>query len=232
MHQVKARSFSRMAMAIVIAFAGLLLSMPSGALAAVKNTSIGIVALSTRADLVTGGDALVQLTGLPSSTLSMQIVLNGESVRDEFALRRNGQFEGLVTGLRLGRNLLEARLPDGAGARLRDHRSPDQWSALLRPWDPNPGRASPGTPIPNVTIQPNIPLSPLHRARPCVPNPARSSLTRPRSVAQLASNGGGPEPCLAPSEPGQPPSVRSNGYHRPRRHGALRDPLGAVMAGP
>ena len=163
-------------MAIVIAFAGLLLSMPSGALAAVKNTSIGIVALSTRADLVTGGDALVQLTGLPSSTLSMQIVLNGESVRDEFALRRNGQFEGLVTGLRLGRNLLEARLPDGAGARLviTDHpiSGPLFSGPQIQPWSCQPGDSD--TQCDHPTEYSFLYYS---STRPCVPNPARSSLT-------------------------------------------------------
>ena len=99
--------------------------------------------LSTRADLVTGSDALVQLTGLPSSAQSMQILLNGESVRDEFALRQNGQFEGLVTGLRLGRNLLEARLPDGAGARLviTDHpiSGPLFSGPQIQPWSCQPG---------------------------------------------------------------------------------------------
>ena len=205
MHQVKARSFSRMAMAIVIAFAGLLLSMPSGALAAVKNTSIGIVALSTRADLVTGGDALVQLTGLPSSTLSMQIVLNGESVRDEFALRRNGQFEGLVTGLRLGRNLLEARLPDGAGARLviTDHpiSGPLFSGPQIQPWSCQPGDSD--TQCDHPTEYSFLYYS--SSASVCA-QPGTIQPYQPRSVAQLASNGGGPEPCLAPYDPASPPA--------------------------
>jgi hypothetical protein len=166
----------KIAMVMVTAVAGVVLVNPSDATAAVRRTPIGIVVLSTRADLVTGDTALVQVTGVRSSTGSIQVLLNGASVRDEFAMRQNGQFEGLVTGLTLGRNVLAARLPDGAGARLvvTDHPiSGPLFSGS------NPGRASRATRMRNATTRRNIPTSTTHPVRPCVPNPPRCSPTKP-----------------------------------------------------
>ena len=51
----------------------------------------------------------------PSST---RLDVNGRDVTGEFAMRANGKFEGLVTGLANGPNVLTAQLPDGYGARL------------------------------------------------------------------------------------------------------------------
>lgn len=64
--------------------------------------------LSTRADLVSGGVALVSISPPEHASLhSIHVRLNGTDITSEFALRPNGQFEGLVTGLRLGPNDLQ-----------------------------------------------------------------------------------------------------------------------------
>jgi len=64
-----------------------------------------IVVLSNRPDLISGGDALVQIV-LPDKAdpASAQVTLNGNDITTAFAVRPNGLFEGLVTGLAAGEN--------------------------------------------------------------------------------------------------------------------------------
>lgn len=70
--------------------------------------------LSNRADLVSGGDALVEVVLPGSATASdMKMTLNGKDVTGEFALRDNGRYMGLLTGMRVGRNVLSAHIPGG-----------------------------------------------------------------------------------------------------------------------
>ena len=89
----------------------------AGAAGAAQDVSIDV--LSNRADLISGGDALVAV-GLPAGTdpASVTVTLGGGDVTDSFALRQNGRYEGLVTGLAEGANTLEARVP-GGGAQIR-----------------------------------------------------------------------------------------------------------------
>src|SRR5712671_8005482 len=67
-----------------------------------------ILVLSNRADLISGGDALVEIKWpAGTDTTTAQVALNGVSVKSAFALR-NGRYIGLVTGLNNGDNLLTA----------------------------------------------------------------------------------------------------------------------------
>src|SRR5437764_6647365 len=79
---------------------------------------LSIAVLSGRADLVSGGSALVAIT-LPrrADAKRVRITLGRRNVRRAFAFRRDGRFEGLVTRLRLGTNVLQVTLPDGWAAR-------------------------------------------------------------------------------------------------------------------
>ena len=82
---------------------------------------VRIQVLSTRADLVSGGEALTQIV-LPrgAKASKLRITLNNRRLAThQFAIRENGKLEGLLTGLRLGANTLTARLPSGYGARLK-----------------------------------------------------------------------------------------------------------------
>lgn len=77
-------------------------------------------ALSNRADMVSNGDALVEVV-LPSGLAANRVTLdlNGVDVTSEFAQRSNGRMMGLVTGLRIGENLLTAKTSGtNSGARL------------------------------------------------------------------------------------------------------------------
>lgn len=82
-------------------------------------TDVAIDVLSTRADLVSGGDALVEVTvpdGADPSALTVQV--DGRDVTGVFAVREDGRYLGVLEGLALGDNVVVARLPDGRGARL------------------------------------------------------------------------------------------------------------------
>jgi hypothetical protein len=95
------------------ALAGSALSFGGSHAAASANPTINV--LSTRADLVSGGDALVSVT-LPPATnpASVHMALNGGDITSLFAVRPNTLYEGLVTGLTLGANQLAAMIPGGA----------------------------------------------------------------------------------------------------------------------
>jgi len=76
----------------------------------------GVDVLSNRADVTSGGDALVAVrldVGVDPAAVS--VTLNGHDVTGMFAVRPNGQYAAVVTGLADGDNLLRARLPDGSG---------------------------------------------------------------------------------------------------------------------
>jgi hypothetical protein len=68
-------------------------------LAAAAPASADVKVLSTRADLVSGGDALVQVT--PPGA---RVELNGRDVTAAFGNRPDGRYVGLLEGLRLGEN--------------------------------------------------------------------------------------------------------------------------------
>src|SRR5436190_852493 len=74
-----------------------------------------IEVLSNRADLISGEEALVA-AALPPGTDAQQVkvLLGSSDVSSEFALRDNGQYEGLLTGLAVGNNTLTVVLPNGA----------------------------------------------------------------------------------------------------------------------
>jgi uncharacterized tannase-like protein DUF6351 len=78
-----------------------------------------LVVLSNRADLVSGGDALVQVV-LPGriDPSSVRVSLNGADVTSAFAVRPNGAYEGVVTGLSNGVNDLMATVKKGPTVHL------------------------------------------------------------------------------------------------------------------
>lgn len=97
-----------------------------------------IKVLSSRADMVSGGDALVEITWpAGANPVLAKIALNGAPLAGVFALRPNGKYQGLVTGLRDGYNLLTARAP-GGGAQLvitnHPQGGPIFSGAQLMPW--------------------------------------------------------------------------------------------------
>ena len=78
-----------------------------------------IKTLSNRADLVSDGDALVQVL-LPAgaSVTGLKVDVNGVDVSAAFATRSDGRITGLVSGLKVGENLVSARTDTAAAAVL------------------------------------------------------------------------------------------------------------------
>ncbi len=70
-------------------------------------TPIAIVSLSNRADLVSGGDALLEIQGVRSLE-KLTVDLNGEDVTGLFGESLDGRILGLVEGLQVGENLITA----------------------------------------------------------------------------------------------------------------------------
>ncbi|HEU5476000.1 MAG TPA: DUF6351 family protein [Actinophytocola sp.] len=75
-----------------------------------------IEVVSNRADLITGGDALVRVDR-PRHT-AVRVELNGRDVTGSFRPQPDGTLLGLLEGLRVGENRLTARPRFGIGARL------------------------------------------------------------------------------------------------------------------
>jgi hypothetical protein len=106
---------------------GLPLVLVAGALtgvsvASAKGASAGVVRISTlsnRADLVSAGDVLLKVRVPHGTKVSgLRLRLNGKDVTAAFRHSSDGKGEGLLRGLRLGRNIVTATVPGGRGAQL------------------------------------------------------------------------------------------------------------------
>ncbi|HEV3229305.1 MAG TPA: DUF6351 family protein [Solirubrobacteraceae bacterium] len=132
-------AITRSALGLILLGAGMTAFLAPGSVAAARIHTPIIHVLSNRADLISGGDALVSVD-LPSGTnpSAVHMRLNGRDVTSEFAKRPNGRYEGLVTNLRDGQNVLSARVPNGATHRITITNHPNGGPVLsgpqLQPW--------------------------------------------------------------------------------------------------
>ena len=100
-----------------------------------------ITTLSNRADLISGGSALVEIN-LPAGALSSSLVvdLDDTNISSSFVKGSDGRILGVVKGLKTGANTLRARAVDGqfAGATLTITNAPIGGPVLLSaqttPW--------------------------------------------------------------------------------------------------
>ncbi|MDM0044485.1 DUF6351 family protein [Variovorax dokdonensis] len=79
-----------------------------------------IISVSNRADLLSGGDALIELD-LPSnhrSTHDLQVMLDGQDVTSTFVRGSDGRLQGLLTGMAPGQHEVVARTGKSAASRL------------------------------------------------------------------------------------------------------------------
>ena len=118
---------SRRLLPFVLALPLAVAVLPAAPAASAPPGDVRIEVLSGRGDLVTGGDALLRVVlpagvavpaieGAPAKGV-ITITDDGRDVGSAFRLRA-GAFDGLVSGLSLGRNVVTAVLPDGRGARI------------------------------------------------------------------------------------------------------------------
>ncbi|HJR19204.1 MAG TPA: DUF6351 family protein [Actinomycetota bacterium] len=96
-----------------------LIAVPPAPGGAAPDDAVRLKVLSNRADLISGGNALVEVT-LPTGSRAQDLRVDddGRDVRNAFAARKDGRILGKVEGLALGNNVITARLPDGRGASL------------------------------------------------------------------------------------------------------------------
>ena len=97
--------------------APLLAVLPAAGSAA--RPALVVQVLSTRADLVSGGDVLVAVRvphGVDPG--DVRVTAGDRDVTQRFAVREDGRFEGLVTGLDLGRTVLRAAAPGARADRI------------------------------------------------------------------------------------------------------------------
>jgi hypothetical protein len=121
---------------------GAAVALPLTVLGAGSAQAAGVLKLtipSDRADLISGGETLAAVS-LPRSVnpSSVTVTLNGSNVSSAFAMRPNGSFEGLVSGLTPARNVLRAEAPGATAAQitLQDHPigGPVVSGPQIQPW--------------------------------------------------------------------------------------------------
>src|SRR5882757_6053599 len=100
---------------------------------------LAIQVLSNRADLISGGDAYVQIDGPQDQAPgNVHVELDGQDISDTFAKRDNGRVQGVVTGMSEGPHILTARAEGLTGAQiaLNNHPigGPVFSGAQLQPW--------------------------------------------------------------------------------------------------
>ncbi|WP_418320470.1 DUF6351 family protein [Piscinibacter sakaiensis] len=80
---------------------------------------VQIRTLSTRADLVSGGDALVEIVAPAGTDASgLNVMVGSRDITTAFAKRADGRITGLVSGLAAGENLLVAQVNNARAAQL------------------------------------------------------------------------------------------------------------------
>jgi hypothetical protein len=111
----------------------------SSAQVAGETEHVRIEVLSNRADLISGGDALVEVV-LPDGADAgdLRVDVDGRDVTADVQARGDGRILGLVEGLVDGANVLTAELADGRGATITLHNHPIAGPVFtgphLQPW--------------------------------------------------------------------------------------------------
>jgi len=100
--------------------------------------ALSISVLSGRANLVAGGSALVAVRVPRADRRKVRITLGRRNVTRTFVAEPSGQLEGLVSGLSLGSNRLQATVPGGWATRITLVNHPNSGPIFagpqLEPW--------------------------------------------------------------------------------------------------
>jgi hypothetical protein len=84
-----------------------------------NSASMDIKVLSNRADMVSGGDAFVEIAApAGADKQSLKVSLNGKDVSSSFAVRADGRITGVLTDLVNGSNTVTANANGAKGAKL------------------------------------------------------------------------------------------------------------------
>ena len=96
-----------------------------------RDPPVEIKTLSNRADLVSGGDAMIEVL-VPSGSLTsgLRVAVGGRDVTSAFTATSDGRYVGLVTGLAAGDNTIEAQTAGTRAAVLTVTNAPRQGPVL------------------------------------------------------------------------------------------------------
>ena len=81
-----------------------------------RGAPLALTVLSSRADMVTGGDALMALSGARQPSAPVAVNVNGKDVAASFKPMPDGSLVGLVTGLPVGRVSITATMGSSGSA--------------------------------------------------------------------------------------------------------------------
>lgn len=125
----------------VTLFAALATLLPLPVAASEPLPSLSLEVRSSRAHLISGGDAIVRVS--PASVADLEVEVAGRDVSDAFTLRPNGQLEALLSDLPLGGSTISARAPGYAESQLPIVNHPSSGPLFsgphLMPWTCSPG---------------------------------------------------------------------------------------------
>jgi hypothetical protein len=114
----------------------------TAAAAAGPVTGVQLRTLSNRADLVSGGDALMEVA-LTAPATGLKVLAGARDVTAAFRAIDATHYRGVVAGLAVGPNVISAQTADGQGARLTVTNHPVQGPVFsgpqLQPWYCLPG---------------------------------------------------------------------------------------------
>lgn len=159
--------------------------------------------VSNRADLVSGGDALVELLIPERAALpSLKVSLNGRDITSTFSSVDDERLLGLVTGLADGDNLLAAQIGGGKKAQLTINNSSRNGPVLSGP-QVKPYYCAHPTPQPANGNTPATPASGLSGApdADCAIATEYKLYYRTNVAGCSLSGGAMPDPVWSPSSP-------------------------------
>ena len=94
--------------------------------------------LSNRADLISGNDVLISVVPPAGAATDARMSLNGKDVTSAFTAQTDGSFMGLVSGLKLGSNVVSAKFSNGNSSSYTITNSPHGGPVIsgpqLQPW--------------------------------------------------------------------------------------------------
>src|SRR5258708_40155589 len=102
---------------LLVLLVGGILALPLLPASAASVGTVGLSVLSGRADLVSGGSALVQVL-LPQGADHFKVTVDGRDVTGAFGVGPENKLEGLVSGLQIGANILRATAGGAKGGQL------------------------------------------------------------------------------------------------------------------
>lgn len=132
MRESLVRAFGLFMLAIVLVSCGRSSSVSDTAAA-----DNAVRVLSNRADLVSGGDALIEIVLGDQAPEDVKVALNGKDVSNEFSLDDAGHFIGVISGMKSGDNVVTANV---GGRKSRgtivnhDNGGPIFAGPQLQPW--------------------------------------------------------------------------------------------------